>query len=89
MSIYRKNPLSAGRVVDGLAFVVTAEDNKLHTLNSTGTELWRLAQGPEGVSIDSGASKLVQLFDVELSLAKEDVAECLKAYANSGILIEE
>ncbi|MBL4637687.1 MAG: PqqD family peptide modification chaperone [Kofleriaceae bacterium] len=89
MNIYRKNPLSAGRVVDGLAFVVTAEDNKLHTLNVTGTELWRLAQSSEGVSIDSGASKLVELFKVELSLAKEDVAECLQAYASSGILIEE
>lgn len=89
MTIFRRNPLSAGRVVDGLAFVVTADDNKLHTLNSTGTELWRLAQLPEGVTIDSGASKLVELFEVEISLAKQDVTECLKAYAESGILIEE
>jgi len=89
MSIYRKNPLSAGRVVDGLAFVVTARDNKLHTLNATGTEIWRLAQAPEGVSIDSGASKLVEIFEVELSLAQQDVSECLAAFASSGILVEE
>ena len=33
MARYRRNPQTAGRIIDGQAFVVTPADNKLHTLN--------------------------------------------------------
>ena len=42
MARYRRNPQTAGRVIDGQAFVVTPDDNKLHTLNGAATLLWQL-----------------------------------------------
>ncbi len=89
MSIFRKNPLSAGRIVDGLAFVVTAEDNTLQTLNSTGTLLWKLAQQESGVTVEMGAKALVEAFQVDLAQAEGDVNECLQAYVRKGILVQE
>ncbi|MCP4448943.1 MAG: PqqD family protein [Myxococcales bacterium] len=89
MSIYRKNPQTAGRIVDGLAFVVTPDDNKLHTLNSTGTELWRLAQEADGLSVERAAKEFVAKFQVEQQVAVADVEQCLDAFAKAGIFVKE
>lgn len=83
--IYRKHPQTAGRILDGLAFVVTAEDNKLHTLNTTATVLWSLAG--TGVTLTDGAKALVDEFEIELETATSDTQECLLSLVDRGILI--
>ncbi len=82
--VYRKHTLSAGRMVEGLAFVVTADDNKLHTLNETGSEIWSLAAN--GVTAEKAAKALVKIFDVDLATATIDAAECLESFVDRGIL---
>lgn len=82
--IYRKHPLTAGRVLDGIAFVITADDNKMHTLNRSGSLLWTLGQ--DGVTIDHAASELVREYDVDLDTAKNDVTECLESFVSQGLM---
>ena len=82
--VYKKHPLTAGRIVEGMAFVVTADDNKLHTLNDTGSEVWALAA--DGVTVEQAAKALVEMFEVDLETATEDVSSCLQSFVERGIL---
>lgn len=84
-TLFKKNPQTAGRIVEGQAFVVTPDDNKLHTLNSTGTYLWELAF--EGVTVDAAAEAIVERFDVDLETARKDVSECLERFVEQQILV--
>lgn len=84
---YRKNPLTAGRVVDGLAFVVTPDDNKLHTLNATATRLWQLAG--EGVTAEEAAAALAREFEVDEAVALADARGCLEDLVRRAILTAE
>ena len=84
---YRKHPLTAGRILDGIAFVVTADDNKMHTLNGSGSVLWRL--GEEGLTVEQGALELVREFEVDLETARRDVEECLASYVTRGLMVAD
>src|SRR5438045_8214719 len=53
MRRYRRNPQTAGRVIDGQAFIVTPDDNKLHTLNGAATQLWVLSAANAITSADA------------------------------------
>ena len=68
MARYRRNPQTAGRVIDGQAFVVTPDDNKLHTLNGAATMLWKLTAA--GASIDDAAAALCTEYEVDLATAR-------------------
>lgn len=83
---YTKNPLTAGRVVDGVAFIVTAANNRMHSLNSTATLLWKLAE--DGITADDAARALVEEFEVALDVATADAAECLDDLVERQILVE-
>ncbi len=85
--IYRKHPLTAGRVLDGIAFVVTADDNKMHTLNGSGSMLWILGQ--DGVTVEQGAEELVRTYEVDMDTALRDVAECLESFVAQGLMQAE
>jgi hypothetical protein len=82
--IYRQNPRTAGRVIDGLAFVVTPDDNKLHSLNPTGTYIWLLAEN--GRTIAEVAASLAQRFDVDPDRARGDAARFCEDLRSRGIL---
>ena len=82
--IYRKHPLTAGRVLDGIAFVVTADDNKMHTLNGSGTLLWSL--GADGITVDQAAKELVLAYEVDMATARQDVIECLESFVLQGLM---
>lgn len=84
---YRKNPQTAGRVIDGLAFVVTPDDNKLHTLNATATLLWQLAAG--GVTAERAADELTGRYQVERETALADADACLRDLTARRILVAE
>lgn len=84
---YRKSSLTAGRVVEGMAFVVTPDDNKLHTLNETATRLWKLAD--DGVTADEAAGVLEREFAVDADTALADARACLDDLVARGILIAD
>ena len=80
---YRQNPRTAGRVIDGLAFVVTPDDNKLHSLNVTGTYIWVLAE--TGRTVDEVAASLAKRFDVDPDRARGDAARFCEDLRERGI----
>jgi hypothetical protein len=81
---YRQNPRTAGRVIDGLAFVVTPDDNKLHSLNVTGTFIWQLAE--TGRTVGEVAAFLARRFDVPAERARGDAARFCEDLRERGIL---
>ena len=84
---YRRNPQTAGRIIDGQAFVVTPDDNKLHTLNDAATLLW--TQAAQGTSVDAAAALLCQEFEVDGATAAADAAACLDDLVARRILLVE
>lgn len=84
---YQRNTQLAARIIDGLAFIVTPDDNKLHTLNATATRLWLLAGEATGCTIDDGVADLVARFRVDEGQARVDVSTCLEDLARRRILI--
>lgn len=87
MASYRRNPQTAGRIIDGQAFVVTPDDNKLHTLNDAATLLWTLAA--QGASVAAAAALLCQEFEVDPGTAQVDAAACLDDLVARRILLVE
>ncbi len=87
MARYRRNPQTAGRIIDGQAFVVTPGDNKLHTLNETATLLWELAAG--GVTLEDAALALSREFDVEAERAQRDAGRCFDDLVMRGMILLE
>lgn len=86
MRRYRRNRHVAGRVIDGLAFVITPDDNKLHSLNGAATRLWTLA-GERDVTAEEAAQALVAVYDVDEATARRDAAECLEDLVRREILL--
>ena len=86
MRRFRRNRHVAGRVVDGLAFVITPDDNKLHTLNGSATRLWQLA-GERALSAEDAAQALVDTYDVDAETARRDAEACLEDLCGRGILV--
>ena len=82
---YVRNPQTAARVIEGLTFVVTPTDHKLHTLNATATVLWDLAE--EGCTIHEAAEKLVSIYEVETDQAAKDIQTCFDDLVARTILI--
>jgi hypothetical protein len=81
---YRQNPRTAGRVIDGMAFIVTPEDNKLHSLNATGTVIWVLTETNRTVS--QVADALSRRFRVDEAQALDDAARFCADPCKRGIL---
>lgn len=84
---YRRHPQTAGRIVDGLAFVVTADDSKLHTLNGTATRLWQLAA--QGCTVEEAADDLSARYQADPDTARRDAERCLRDMVARRILIAE
>lgn len=82
---YERSSQLASRVVDGLAFIVTAKDNRLLTLNSTATFIWEALSTPR--TVDEVAASLSQRFEVNLESAQADVAECFSDLVERQILV--
>lgn len=87
MHHYRLNPQTAGRVIDGQAFIVTPDDNKLHTLNGSATQLWQLAAG--GVTAAAAAEALCAVYAVDRVTALRDAQACLADLVARQILVVE
>ena len=81
---YQQNPRTAGRVIDGLASIVTPDDNKLHTLNPTATHIWERARS--GCSVDELVKAVCERFDVSPEQAARDVEAFCADLLARGIL---
>ena len=88
MRRYRRNVHTAGRVIDGLAFVVTPDDNRLHELNGSATRLWQLA-GERDVTEDDCVAALVEVYEVDEATARRDVSTLLDDLVTRQILLAE
>ena len=79
-------PALAHRVIEGQAFIMDAREKVLHSLNGTGTLIWRgLAAGrpPEGI-----AAELSEAYDVAADAALADVRAFVDALRAKGLLTE-
>jgi reverse gyrase len=83
---YRKNPLSRGRIVDGLALVVN-DTRRLHTLNPTATQLWQMAE--RGVSADEAIADLSRAIDIDRERVRQDVEANLDELVSRHILVAD
>jgi len=81
---YRQNPKTAGRVIDGQAFVVTPHDNKLHTLNGSGAAIWDLAE--RGCTVEEVVALLTRRFEVDAERALGDAGRFLEDLTARRIL---
>jgi len=86
-TVFRRNKNVAGRVIDGQAFIITPNDNRMHTLNRTAAELWEYAK--EGWTVEVAAERLSRRFRVEKSTAAADVEKCAADLVSRGILVTE
>ena len=84
---YKKNPHTAGRIIEGLAFVVTPDNNRLHTLNDTATYLWQ--QAADGLTSEAAAERLSARYQVDRETALRDADVCLRDLVARQILIVE
>jgi hypothetical protein len=82
---YRRNPHTAGRSIQGLAFVITPDSSRLHTLNSTAARVWTLAEA--GVTAEEAAQDLSRLYEVTVEQARRDLAQCLPDLVARQILV--
>jgi hypothetical protein len=57
-------------VIDGLAFVITPDDNKLHTLNKTGALVWTLAES--GCTLEEISLRMANSFEIAREQALTD-----------------
>jgi len=85
MQRYRRNPQTAGRVIEGQAFIVTPDDNKLHTLNGAATQLWVLAA--KEITSEDAATALCEEYEIDRETAARDATACLDDMVARQILV--
>lgn len=83
---YTKSDQTAARVIDGVAFIVTADNNTLHALNETASELWNAAQ-EGGFTLEQVVRDLTSNYEVDAETARRDVEECVEDLVARGILV--
>lgn len=84
---YRRAERIAARVIDGAAFVVSVDQQRMVELNEVGTFLWEALEG--GATVDSLAEALVREFTVEPSAARRDVEGFLAQLVDRGVVRSE
>jgi len=83
--VYRQNPRTAGRVLDGQAFVITPDDQRLHQLNGAASVIWSCAA--DGCTIEQAAEAITDRYEVDLETARRDVAACCEDLVTRAILL--
>jgi hypothetical protein len=83
---YVQNPRTAARVLEGLAFVVSTDQNKMITLNRTGTLVWELAES--GCTVDEVVAALKARYGVPEEQARLDATTFIEDLCRRGVLVE-
>lgn len=84
---FLQNPRTAGRVIDGQAFVVTSDDNRIYTLNETGSLVWSLAEA--GCTEDEVTLAITQRYEVPPEAARADARRFLDDLVARSVLVRE
>jgi hypothetical protein len=86
MRAFRQNPQTASRVIERVAFVVTTNGNKLHTLNRVGSYIWELAEEPR--AIDEISRAVEEQFEVDEAVARSDAERFCDKLVSLGLFEE-
>src|SRR6266545_4698964 len=78
--------LERGEDIEGVGTSLLFADGVMVTLNMLGTEIWKLCDGRDLVEM---LSALMQQFDVEEDVLKEDVTNFLAELAEKGFIYYE
>ena len=86
MEKFIRNPRTAWREYDGQVMVITPDDSKLHTLNESGSFLWK-SLGEDGDTQDGLVAKLLEEFEVTQEEAKKDTKAFLKLMVEKQLAV--
>lgn len=79
------HPQTAGRVIDGEAVVILAEDSEINVLNSVGSRIFQLADGQH--SLASIVDAITNEYNVTPAEAQADVKAFIEALVAQRVLI--
>ena len=80
LRIYQ-SPRTAARIIDGQAVVVVIDENRLHTLNATGTRLWERCTG---AAMDELVGCLMSEYGISREVAARDVGAFIQQMRDVG-----
>jgi hypothetical protein len=87
-NLYPKpHPQTAGRVIDGEAILMLADDSEIQVLNGVGSRIFELADGSRSVS--DIASAIAGEYEVDEVQAHQDVLAFLRQLVAQNVLIFE
>jgi hypothetical protein len=78
------NPAVVGRIVEGEAVLVLAEQGQVKVLNETGARIWALADGTR--TLRQIAATLCKGYEIDPSQAETDVLDFTAQLAERGIV---
>ena len=81
-----QNPQAAWREIDGVVVVISPTDSVLHELNSTGSFIWKQANGER--TVEEIAAQVAEEFDVSAEVALADTRAFLEMLAEKKLLAE-
>ncbi len=87
MNTYRRNPNTAGRLLGDRAFIITADQNRLVTLNTTASALWMLAE--QGFTMEQAVNTLTTRFEVSEDQARVDLPSSLDDLVEKQVLVTD
>ena len=87
-NLYPKpHPQTAGRVIDGEAILMLADDSEIQVLNSVGSRVFELADGSRSVA--DIAEAIATEYEVDEAQAHQDVLAFLRQLVAQNVLIFE
>lgn len=84
ITVYRKSPRLAHRVIEGEGFIVDPADQKLHHLNPVAAAIWQQINGKRDEAALAG--ELREKYDVDRGTASRDVKEFLNVLLREGLV---
>ena len=85
--LIKQNEDTAYRVLDGEAVIVDLDSSELYSLNPTATVIWEACE--EETTLGEVVDRIVEEFEVEREVAKEDCLEFLEKFSNEGIVFKK
>jgi hypothetical protein len=82
-----RHPRTASRVIDGVAVVVSIDNNRLFTLNRQATDIWQLLDRPR--SVEELAVELCGRFDVDSNRAQADSQRFCEELVAKGLAVPQ
>jgi hypothetical protein len=87
-NLYPKpHPQTAGRVIDGEAIIMLADDSEIQVLNQVGSRIFELANGSRSVS--DIAHVIASEYQVEENQAHQDVLAFLRQLVAQNVMVFE